>query len=188
MSDHPVFGSSVASHLFINAAATPPFQGGEFNSFTPSPSPLLCQGGELGFSFSCFQCPGCPAERCGTWQAQRRGIRSSEGFSMKHSAKVMPVAAAVTALFTLACCLPLSLTGAAGIAALSIAVPLLRDWLIGLSLLFLAVGVFQLYRDGGACRKRSRSSIAIFGLAAIIVLGVSLFPQAIAVLLADLFQ
>src|SRR5215831_21199910 len=27
--DHPVCGSSVASHLLIDAAATPPFQGGE---------------------------------------------------------------------------------------------------------------------------------------------------------------
>ncbi len=28
--DHPVCGASVASRLLINAAATPPFQGGEF--------------------------------------------------------------------------------------------------------------------------------------------------------------
>src|SRR5437870_13573856 len=28
-SDHPVCGASEASRLFINAAATPPFQGGE---------------------------------------------------------------------------------------------------------------------------------------------------------------
>src|SRR5215471_10559703 len=28
--DHPVCGSSVASHLLIDAAATPPFQGGEY--------------------------------------------------------------------------------------------------------------------------------------------------------------
>jgi len=27
--DHPVYGASEASRLFINAAATPPFQGGE---------------------------------------------------------------------------------------------------------------------------------------------------------------
>src|SRR5207244_8728536 len=29
VSDHPVCGASVASRLFINAAATPPLQGGE---------------------------------------------------------------------------------------------------------------------------------------------------------------
>src|SRR5919108_5643908 len=35
--DHPVCGASEASRLFINAASTPPFQGGECgNSFTPS--------------------------------------------------------------------------------------------------------------------------------------------------------
>ncbi|PYS50377.1 MAG: hypothetical protein DMG13_21110 [Acidobacteria bacterium] len=104
---------------------------------------------------------------------------------MKHSTKVLPVAAAVTVLSTIACCLPL---GAFGIATLSIAVALLGNWLVGLSLLFLAVGLFQLYRATGACRKQSRSSIAILGLAAIIVLGVLLFPQPIAVLVADLFR
>src|SRR5437879_1576908 len=43
VSDHPVCGASVASRLFINAAASPPLQGGECacikyssNSFTPS--------------------------------------------------------------------------------------------------------------------------------------------------------
>ena len=41
---------------------------------------------------------------------------------MKHSTKVLPVAAAVTVLSTIACCLPL---GAFGIATLSIAVALL---------------------------------------------------------------
>jgi hypothetical protein len=29
VSDHPVCGASVASRLFIDAAATPPLQGGE---------------------------------------------------------------------------------------------------------------------------------------------------------------
>jgi sulfopyruvate decarboxylase subunit alpha len=37
--DHPVCGVSVAAHLFIDAAATPPFQGGECDSFTPSDTP-----------------------------------------------------------------------------------------------------------------------------------------------------
>ena len=104
---------------------------------------------------------------------------------MKPSTKVMPVAAVVTALSTLACCLSLSLTAAAGIASLRIAIE--RNWLVGISTIFLAVGLFQLYRFKRNCRKSSRSGIVVFVLAAIIVLGVSLFPQAIAVVLADLF-
>src|SRR5438876_2014155 len=46
VSDHPVCGASVASRLFIDAAATPPLPGGESadterfaNSFTPSKAP-----------------------------------------------------------------------------------------------------------------------------------------------------
>src|SRR5437868_10497384 len=31
--DHPVCGASAASRLFINAGATPPFQGGEYARF-----------------------------------------------------------------------------------------------------------------------------------------------------------
>jgi hypothetical protein len=106
---------------------------------------------------------------------------------MKPSTKVMPLAAAITALSTLACCLPLSLTAAAGIASVSIAIEPFRNWLVSISLILLAVGLFQLYRFKRTCRKSSLSGIAVFVLAAIIVLGVSLFPQAIAVVLADLF-
>ena len=109
-------------------------------------------------------------------------------YAMKHPTKVVPVAAVVTALSTIACCLPLTLTGAVGIASLSVAAALLGNWLLGLSLLFLAIGVSQLYRVRGSCRQPSRSSIAILGLAAIVVLGVLLFPQPIAVVLADLFR
>src|SRR2546426_3356632 len=35
LSDHPVCGASVASRLFINAAATPPLQGGECPAAMP---------------------------------------------------------------------------------------------------------------------------------------------------------
>jgi len=106
---------------------------------------------------------------------------------MKPSTKVMPVAAAVTALSTLACCLPLSLTAAVGIATLSVVIEPFRNWLVGISTIFLAVGLFQLYRFQRTCRKSNRSGIVVFVLAAIIVLSVSLFPQVIAIALADLF-
>ena len=105
---------------------------------------------------------------------------------MKPSTKVMPVAAALTALSTLACCLPLSLTAAVAIASLNIALEPFRGWLIGISIVFLSVGAVQLYWFKRTCRKSSVSAIVVFGLAAIIVLSVSLFPQAIAVIVADL--
>jgi len=99
----------------------------------------------------------------------------------------MPLAAAITALSTLACCLPLSLSAAVGIATLGVVFERYRGGLIAISILFLAIGVFQLYRFKRTCRKSSVSDIVIVVLAGIIVVGVSLFPQAIAVLLADLF-
>jgi hypothetical protein len=106
---------------------------------------------------------------------------------MKPATKVMPVAAAVTAVSTLACCLPLSLSAAIGVASLAVAIEPYRHWFVSVSVFFLAVGLFQLHRFKRTCRKSSRSGIVFFSIAAIIVLGVSLFPQVVAVVLADLF-
>jgi len=58
---------------------------------------------------------------------------------------------------------------------------------VSVSLFFLAVSLFQLYRFKRTCRKISRSGIVAFSIAAIIVLGVYLFPQVIAVVLGGLF-
>jgi len=106
---------------------------------------------------------------------------------MKPATKVMPLAAAATTLSTLACCLPLSLSVAIGVAGLAVAIEPYRHWFVSVSVFFLAVGLFQLYRFKRTCRKSSRGGIVVFSIAAIIVLGVSLFPQVIAVVLAELF-
>jgi uncharacterized membrane protein YidH (DUF202 family) len=91
-----------------------------------------------------------------------------------------PLAAALSALATLACCLPLGIAGAVGALGLSVALEALRPWLIALSVLLLAVGVIQLYRDGKACRRRSRLGILLFGISAAVVLLVMIFPQTVA--------
>ena len=106
---------------------------------------------------------------------------------MKPSTKAIPVAAAITALSTLACCLPLSLSAAIGSATLSIVLEPYRSWLMAISILLLAIGAFQLYRFRQTCRKNSVSGFVIMVLSGIIVVSVSLFPQVIAILLADLF-
>src|SRR5262245_32194188 len=106
---------------------------------------------------------------------------------MKPSSKVMPAAAAFTAMSSLACCLPLSLSAALGLGTLAVILEPLRGWLIGISIVFLAVGGLQLYRFKRSCRKTSISGNVVFVMAAIIVFAVSLFPQVIAVVLADLF-
>lgn len=53
------------------------------------------------------------------------------------------------------------------------------------SLVLLAVGLFQLYRRR-ACGRKSKASLVLFGVSALIVLDLLLFPQVVATVLADL--
>ena len=96
---------------------------------------------------------------------------------MKHSEKVTPVAAAVSALSAMACCLPSGIAAAAGAVGLGVVVEPLRPWLVALSIALLVVGFVQLYRSNRTCHRRSPVSIAVFLISAIVVLGVTLFPQ-----------
>ena len=105
---------------------------------------------------------------------------------MRVTERLSPIAAAMSALATLACCLPFGIAGAVGALGLSIALEALRPWLIGLAVVLLAISGFQMYRSGRNCRRHSRLSLVLFGLSAAIVLGVMLFPQALAELMATL--
>jgi hypothetical protein len=105
---------------------------------------------------------------------------------MRVTERFPPVAAALSALATLACCLPLGIAGAVGALGLSVALEALRPWLIGLAIVLLGFSGFQMYRSGKSCQRRSRLSLVLFGLSAAIVVGVMLFPQTIAELMATL--
>jgi hypothetical protein len=104
---------------------------------------------------------------------------------MKHVEKVTPVAAALGAVATLACCLPMGFAAAAATASLSAVVMSYRPWFLGASMLLLVVGLVQVAQAQRVCRTRSPASIAIFGISAAIVLLVIFFPQVIAGLVAD---
>ncbi len=104
---------------------------------------------------------------------------------MRLPEKIAPLAAVLGVFTSMACCLPFGIAAAAGAAGLVVALEPLRPWLIGLSVILLAFGLWQLYRSKGACQRRSRSSVAIFWVSALIVLGFILFPQAVASFLAD---
>jgi hypothetical protein len=94
--------------------------------------------------------------------------------------------AVVTSLLTLGCCLPLPFLGAAGIAGASVLLAGARPWLLGLSILLLGLGFYQVYR-GVRCRTRqSKTAIAMLSLATIVVVLLLLFPQVIASVLADI--
>ena len=102
---------------------------------------------------------------------------------MRVTERATPVAAVVAALSTLACCLPLGFLGAIGLAGISARVQTARPWLLGGALALLVLGFVQLYRRN-QCKKRSPISVALFWVAALVVLFVILFPQLIATLLA----
>jgi len=94
------------------------------------------------------------------------------------------VAAVIAALSTLACCLPFGFLGAVGLAGLSLWARTYGGWFLTLAGILLIVGFVQLYRGRGQCRKRSPLSIAVFWIAAAIVLLIIFFPQVIASLVA----
>ncbi len=104
---------------------------------------------------------------------------------MKHSEKITPVAAAVSALSTIACCLPSGIAAAAGTAGLGVVAEPLRPWLVGLSIALLILGFVQLSRSNRSCRRRSPASIAVFSISTIVVVVILLFPQIGASVLAS---
>jgi hypothetical protein len=96
------------------------------------------------------------------------------------------VAAVLSSLLTLGCCLPLPFLGAAGVAGASVLLAGARPWLLGLSIILLGLGFFQVYR-GMRCRARqSKTAIALLALATVVVALLLLFPQVIASVLADI--
>ena len=103
---------------------------------------------------------------------------------MRVAERATPVAAVIAALSTLACCLPLGVLGAVGLAGLSVWVQSFRGWFLGFAIILLIAGFIQLYVRRHQCQKRSPLSIALFWSAAIVVLLLILFPQVIASLIA----
>lgn len=94
--------------------------------------------------------------------------------------------AMVASVLTLVCCLPLPFLGAAGLAGASVFLSAARPWLLGLSVILLGAGFFQVYR-GMKCRARqSRIALVLLGLAAVLVVFLLFFPQVLAGLLADI--
>ena len=104
---------------------------------------------------------------------------------MKHTDKIAPIAAALSAFATLACCLPIAFVAGTASATLAMVAGTYRWSFLGASVVLLAVGAMQLVQARRACRTRESASLAIFGVSATIVLVVVLFPQMIAGLLAD---
>ena len=63
---------------------------------------------------------------------------------MKALERGAPAAAILAALSALACCLPLGIVGALGLASVSVWLTPFRPWLLGAAVLLLALGGWQL--------------------------------------------
>jgi len=95
------------------------------------------------------------------------------------------VAAILSSLATIACCLPVGFLAAAGAAGAGVFFQRFRPWLLGLSVLLLGLGFVQ-QRRGARCGMKPRPwTVTLLCLAAGIVLVVLLFPQEIAGFFAD---
>lgn len=105
-----------------------------------------------------------------------KGVRASTTFA--------PAVAVMSALTTLACCLPWGVGAALGTVSLSVFFARFRSGFIVLSILLLGVGLMQILRLGRSCRRLSRVEMAFWVIAAVVVVGIVLFPQWVASLLA----
>jgi hypothetical protein len=98
---------------------------------------------------------------------------------MKHGEKIAPVAAALTGLATLACCLPVGFAAAAVTAGLSTMVAAYQPWFLAASVVLLAVGLVQLNQVQRTCSRRPYESFVVFGVSAVIVLLAVLFRRSL---------
>ena len=80
---------------------------------------------------------------------------------MKHTEKIAPIAAALSALATLTCCLPIAFVAGTASASLAMVAGSYRWSFLGASVVLLAVGAVQLVRARRACRPRGAASLGI---------------------------
>ncbi|HVS88112.1 MAG TPA: hypothetical protein VHF01_07800 [Candidatus Acidoferrum sp.] len=97
------------------------------------------------------------------------------------------LAAVVSSMITIGCCLPLGFAAALGVASASAFMTTLRPWLLGLSVALLGFGFWQQHRAAQcAVQGRLLGKVLLWGALAM-VLGMILFPQQIAGFIADRF-
>jgi len=104
------------------------------------------------------------------------------------SEKLAPVAAVLSAISCMACCLPLGFAAAAGTAGLSLVLEPIQPYLMAASGALLVFGGWRLYTRGRSCQRRSRASIAVFWTCAALVALQMAAPQLVANLVAGSFN
>jgi len=98
------------------------------------------------------------------------------------------VAAILSSLATIACCLPFAFAGAIGAAGASAFLLEFRPWFLGLSVALLGIGFWQQRRAKQCAVKGRIVGQVLLWTALAVVAGMILFPQQIAGFLANRFS
>lgn len=104
---------------------------------------------------------------------------------MRVGERATPILGALSAVATLACCLPVGGAALLGLGGLLGGAAQYQAWLFPASGLLLAVGGLLIWRSRRICHRTSQVSLVILGLSIVIVLTVLLFPQMVAGVLTD---
>lgn len=97
------------------------------------------------------------------------------------------LAAIVSSVATISCCLPIGFAAALGTGAASAFATTLRPWLLALSVVLIVLGFWQ-QRRAKVCAVRGRMiGNVLLWTAVVVVLGMILFPQEIAGVITDRF-
>ena len=98
--------------------------------------------------------------------------------AMTVAERATPIGAVVSAVSMLLCCMPLGFAAAIGTASLSAAISPLRPWLIGLSVVCIGAGFLQIYGRTPRCEHRSKATVMILWVSAILVVAKRLVADA----------
>lgn len=95
------------------------------------------------------------------------------------------LAAILSSIATISCCLPLGLAAALGAGAASAFFTTLRPWLLAISIVFIGFGFWQQRRARQCSLKGRKLGQVLLWSAVVVVVAMILFPQQIAGFLAD---
>ena len=104
---------------------------------------------------------------------------------MRIAEKITPILGAVSAIATLACCLPIAGASFLGLGGLLGALGAYQAWLLPASGVLLASGGLLIWRARRICHRTSRISVAILLVSASVIALVLFFPQLVAGYLTD---